>query len=118
MKISATFNWNTPKNKQLVSAMLALETVDETKRFLRDLMTEGEIEEFAKRLEAARLLTLTTPYSSITKNTGLSSTTVARISKWLNGSLGGYRLVLSRIIPNTNLQHHHNPSPVGKGLSS
>ncbi len=116
MKISANFNWNTKENKQLVSAMLALETVDEAKRFMRDLMTESEIEEFAKRLEAARLLSVTTPYNTITKNTGLSSTTVARISKWLNGSLGGYRLVLSRIIPDT--QHHHLSQPVGKGLSS
>ena len=106
-------NWNTKENNQFLNAILALESKDEAKRFLRDLMTEGEIEEFSKRLEAARLLSRNTQYSAIIELTGLSSTTVARISKWLKGSLGGYRLILDRI---TNM-HHHDPSKLGKGLS-
>lgn len=111
MKISADFKWNTKENTQLVEAFLCLESVDEAKRFLRDIMTEGEIEELGKRLEAARLLSFDTEYTKIIKSTGLSSTTIARISKWLKGSLGGYRIVLSRL-------HGHNPSHIGKGLSS
>lgn len=104
-------DWNKKENKQLAEAMLALKNVDEAKRFLRDLMTEKEIEEFGKRLEAARLLRENTEYLTITKQTGLSSTTIARISKWLYGSLGGYELILNRI-------HHHSPIlKVGKGLS-
>jgi uncharacterized protein YerC len=47
-------NWETKENKRLLQAVLALETPDEAKRFLRDLMTEGEIEEFAKRLKTIR----------------------------------------------------------------
>ena len=89
--------WNTKKNKQLIEALLALENADETKRFLRDLMTVGEINEFANRLEAARLLSKDVQYNTIIENTGLSSTTIARISKWLKGSLGGYRIILNRI---------------------
>ena len=104
-------NWNTKENNQFLNAILALESKDEARLFLRDLMTEGEIEEFAKRLEAARLLSRNTQYAAIIELTGLSSTTVARISKWLKGSLGGYRLILAR------LSHHHNPSKLGKGLS-
>jgi hypothetical protein len=42
-------NWNTKENNQLLRAILSLESTDEAKRFLRDLMTEGEIEEFAKQ---------------------------------------------------------------------
>lgn len=123
--VQKNMNWNTPENKQLVSAILSLESSKETEAFLRDLMTEGEITEFGKRLEAARLLSLDTQYNSIIESTGLSSTTIARISKWLKGSLGGYRLVLSRLsstprqssgqILNKNL-HHHNPTKLGKGL--
>lgn len=105
-------NWDTKENNQFLNSILALESKDEAKRFLRDLMTEGEIEEFSKRLEAARLLSNDTQYSAIIERTGLSSTTIARISKWLKGSLGGYRLILSRIS-----NHHHNPSKIGKGLS-
>ena len=69
-----------------------------------------EILEFANRLEAASLLTQDVQYNAIIESTGLSSTTIARISKWLKGSLGGYRLILARL-------NHHNSSKLGKGLS-
>ena len=105
-------NWNTKENKQLVEAVLALKNADEAKRFMRDLMTEKDIKEFANRLEAARLLSKDVNYLTITKNTGLSSTTIARISKWLNGSLGGYRLVIARLA-----NHHHTPLKLAKGSS-
>ena len=103
-------NWDTKENKQLVKAFLALEDASEARLFLRDLMTESEIKEFANRLEAATLLSKDVQYNAISESTGLSSTTVARISKWLKGSLGGYRLVLSR------LSSHHTPSKLRKGL--
>ena len=74
-------------------------------------MTEKEINEFASRLEAASLLSQDVQYNTISEDTGLSSTTIARIAKWLKGSLGGYRLVLSRI------SNHHTPSKLRKGLS-
>lgn len=103
-------DWNSPKNKTLIKAILALKTPDEAKRFLRDLMTEGEIEEFGKRLQAAEMLTQNVPYSVIEKETGLSSTTVARVSKWLNGKEGGYKTILNKI-------HHHSSIQTGRGLS-
>ena len=95
--IGSEMDWNDKKNKQLVEAILALKNVNEAECFLRDLMTEGEIQEFANRLEAASLLSRDVQYNAIIENTGLSSTTIARISKWLNGSLGGYRLILNRL---------------------
>ena len=107
--------WNKRENKQLVNAFLELKNADEAKRFLRDIMTEKEIKEFANRLEAATLLSKDVQYNTIIEDTGLSSTTIARISKWLKGSLGGYRLILSRLYPNSI--HHYNSSKIGKGLS-
>lgn len=104
--------WNIKENKQLLEAVLSLKNADEAKRFLRDIMTPTEIQEFSNRLEAARLLSKNVQYNAIIESTGLSSTTVARISKWLKGSLGGYRLILSRM-PN----HHHNSFELKKGLS-
>ena len=106
-------NWKSKENKQLVSAFLELKNPAEAEAFLRDLMTEGEINEFANRLEAARLLSQDTQYNAIIESTGLSSTTVARVSKFLKGPLGGYRLILSRL----SNQHHHSPTKLGKGLS-
>ena len=62
--------WKSKENKRLIQAILALKTKDEARRFLRDLMTEKEIEEFSKRLEAAEMLTEKVPYSTIEKETG------------------------------------------------
>ena len=103
-------DWNSKESNQLLNAFLSIESKDGAKRFLRDLMTKSEIEEFSRRLEAARLLTRSVQYCEIIDKTGLSSTTVARISKWLKGPLGGYRLVLNSL-------HHHNHSKLEKGLS-
>ena len=109
--IGPKINWNTQKNKQLLRAIVSLKNTDEAKLFLRDLMTEKEIKEFANRLEAATLLSRDVQYGPIIEDTGLSSATIARISKWLNGSLGGYRLILSRL-------NHNNSFKLRKGLSS
>ena len=96
-------NWKRPEEKLLVQALLSLKTADEARRFLRDLLTPEEIEEFSKRFQTAVLLSEKIPYSVIEKKTGLSSTTVARVSKWLNGKQGGYRRAISKL-------HHHAPS--------
>jgi TrpR-related protein YerC/YecD len=104
-------DWNIKENRQLINAILTLENQREVECFLRDLMTEKEIKEFANRLEAARLLYCNTQYCAIIEKTGLSSTTIARISKWLKGPLGGYRLVIK------NISHHNNPLKLEKGLS-
>lgn len=111
-EIGPKMDWNTAKNKRLVETVLALRDADEAKRFLRDLLTEKEIKEFANRLEAASLLSKDVQYNAIIEDTGLSSKTIARIAKWLNGPLGGYRLILSRIS-----NHHHNPLKLAKGSS-
>ena len=101
-------DWKNKENEQLVEAILALKTSDEARRFLRDLMTEGEILEFGRRLKAAGMLASKVPYSQIVKETGLSSTTVARISKWLNDGMGGYQLMIDRL-------HHHGSHSIRKG---
>ncbi len=38
-----------------------------------------------------------TPYAYIEKETGLSSTTVARVSRWLNRKGGGYKEIINRV---------------------
>jgi TrpR-related protein YerC/YecD len=81
----------------LYKALLTLETVEEARHFFRDLLTETEIKEFAERWKAARMLAAGVPYTSIIDQTGLSSTTVARVAKWLKQGTGGYRLALKRV---------------------
>ncbi len=114
-QIGLVMDWKSKDKALLLDALLACRDKDELARFLRDLMTVQEIEEFTKRFQAARMLSEDTQYNAIIERTGLSSATVARIAKWLKGSLGGYRLVLARLSSPT--AHHHNPAKLGKGLS-
>lgn len=81
----------------LIQAILAIKTEEEAEHFLRDLMTENEITEFGKRLQTAVMLTRKNSYSAIAQKTGLSSTTIARVAKWLHGKGGGYRAIINKI---------------------
>ena len=84
-------------HKDLYKAILLLENEDECKRFLRDLLTEAEIKEFANRWKVAQMLDQKISYEEIEKETGMSSTTIARVQKWLTHGEGGYKLMLKRL---------------------
>jgi TrpR-related protein YerC/YecD len=103
-------NWNNKITEDLFRAVLKLKNIGETKKFFRDLLTSEEIIEFGKRWQAAQMLSENISYEKIVKKTGLSSRTVARISRWLNNGAGGYKLMLKRI------NHHNNLSPLRKRL--
>lgn len=109
-KVNIMSQWDNKKTEDLFQAILALKNIKEAKRFFRDLLTEQEIIEFSRRWQAAKMLDKKVAYSKIGKETGLSSTTIARISKWLNRGMGGYKLMLKR------LNHHHGLSLYGKRL--
>lgn len=102
-------NWKNTENRRFTQAILTLQTESEAECFLRDLMTEKEISEFGKRLRAAEMLAEKIPYSTIEQKTGLSSTTIARVAKWLKGKGGGYRTILNKL-------HHHDSLQSRKGL--
>lgn len=102
----------TKETKALYKALLSLETADEMRRFLGDLLTPAEIKEFSNRWQVAQMLDKKISYEKIEKETGMSTTTIARISKWLAGTLGGlggYRLVLKKMNKNNrqNKNAHH-----------
>ena len=106
--------WDNPKTEDLFRAILALKNINEAKKFFRDLLTEQEIIEFGKRWQAAQMLNKNIPYTKVEKETGLSSRTVARISKWLNKGMGGYKLILRRLNRN---RHQKSSYSFVKGLS-
>lgn len=86
-----------PKNereKNLSKAFLKLKSEQEIANFLRDLLTVKELEEFANRLEMARLLRKGMPYLKIAQKLGVSTTTVTRTAHWLKRGSGGYEKVL------------------------
>lgn len=88
---------NARAKASLREAILSLKNNDECRRFLRDLLTEPEIKEFANRWKVARMLNQKISYERIAKETGMSSTTIARVNKWLTKGKGGYKLMLRRL---------------------
>lgn len=94
----------TDKNIKLFEAFLTLEEVDEVASFCRDLMTEAEINEFASRLEVAKLLDEGKTQRQVSKESGVSIATVTRANQWLNRGMNGYKLVIERLSQQT---HHH-----------
>ncbi|TSC85555.1 MAG: TrpR-like protein YerC/YecD [Parcubacteria group bacterium Gr01-1014_8] len=90
-------DWKSLESKQLIAAILALRSTEEVRCFLRDLLTKSELKEFAGRLKTAEMLSENIPYSDIKKATGFSSTTIARVSKWLQKGKGGYKTIIPRL---------------------
>ena len=91
-------NSNNSKNIQnLFSAFTEIESFDEIKEFLNDLWSTDELKEFANRWNVANMLSNGISYSQITEQTGMSSATIARISKCLNRENSGYQTILNKI---------------------
>lgn len=104
-KLNATFKqqeYYTPRNKKekaLAKAFTKIKDEKTVSALLRDLMTLSEIEEFANRLEIARLLTQGKSYQEIANLVGVSTTTVTRVAHWLFKGCGGYPKVLKKLSP-------------------
>lgn len=89
-----------PKNEReirLIKALVLLKTEGDSAALLRDMLTPAEIEEFANRLEIAKLLGEGLPYLEIAKQVGTSTTTVTRVAHWLFNGCGGYQAVLKKL---------------------
>lgn len=82
----------------LCRALLTLRTQAEMRRFLRDLTTPGEMQALAERWRVARMLDEgAKSYRDISAETGVSTTTVTRVARFLTQEdHQGYRLVLDR----------------------
>ncbi|MDD2917131.1 MAG: YerC/YecD family TrpR-related protein [Candidatus Gracilibacteria bacterium] len=82
-------------NCQEISLVLSkMNREDEVYSFLRDLLSSSEIQEFSHRFRVARMLQEGVSYKKIEESTGMSSTTIARISKFLKGENHGYARAL------------------------
>jgi TrpR-related protein YerC/YecD len=88
--------WQTNEIKDLLRAVLSLETLDEAERFFRDLCTLSELEAMAHRWHVVRLLDQGLPYQEVAREAHASTTTVTRVAHWLRHGEGGYRLAIER----------------------
>lgn len=83
----------------LEKALLELRSEEEIERFLKDLLTPGEMKSITERWRVARLLHEGGhSYRDISQLTGASTTTVTRVARFLSQEPHqGYRLVLNRL---------------------
>ncbi len=94
--------FDNPGGEMLVKAMLKLETEEECRAFLEDLMTGREIADCGQRLWVAKLLNQQLVYSRIAEITGASSATISRVNRSCTYGPGGYAVVLERLKEETN----------------
>ncbi len=89
----------TQQDKELIKSFSKLKNEKEIVKFLRDLLTPAEIEEFSRRFQIAKLLwTTNASYMAISKKVKTSTTTVTRVSHWLYKEPNqGYATVLERM---------------------
>lgn len=83
--------------KYLIQGILMLQTPEECLNFFEDLCTASELQEMARRLQAARMLKNNYIYSEIAEQTGLSTATISRVNRCLKYGNDGYRIILERL---------------------
>lgn len=83
----------------LCDALLTARSRDEMRRLLLDLCTPAEIRTLAERWHVARLLDETDlPYREIHDRTGVSTTTIVRVGRFLRQEPNeGYRRAIDRL---------------------
>jgi TrpR-related protein YerC/YecD len=85
--------------EDLAAALAALGSEAEVRAVLRDLCTPAEVRTLAERWQVAKLLDAgTMTYRDIHDATGVSTTTIVRVARFLKEEQnGGYRLLLDRM---------------------
>ena len=83
----------------LCTALNTAQTQAELRNFLVDLCTPAELRSMAERWHVAKLLDQgSQSYREINTNTGVSTTTISRVARFLtNEPHQGYRTILDRL---------------------
>jgi len=85
--------------EELATALAAVRNADEARSLLADLCTPAEVHSLAERWQVARLLDAgKLTYREIHEATGVSTTTIVRVARFLRQEDNrGYRLLLDRL---------------------
>lgn len=80
------------------SAIALLESKQEARNFLFDLLTHTERKMLAKRLQVTIMLIEDDDYQTIKSYVKVGTETIARINNWLNGGAVGLRKIAEKLI--------------------
>ena len=86
--------------ESLLDAFLLLNNRTEVRQFLRDLCTPAEREAIYDRWRVVLLLRQDLSYREISKQTGVSVTTIGRVARFIEMGEGGYQIALKRLEEN------------------
>ncbi len=81
---------------ELFEEILKLKSVEECEAFFTDLCTITELDAMLQRIKAAKMLLENKTFAEVSEATGISSATLARVSKAVKYGEGGYELILNR----------------------
>ena len=76
---------------------MLIQDLKECKNFFYDLCTPSEIEEFSRRWLIVNLLSEKKPYRQIASETGVSTTTVGRVARYMKYGNNGYNKILNKL---------------------
>ena len=82
---------------RLFEVIMNLKSTEECYDFFSDVCTIKELQDMAQRLDTAILLDKGVSYQNITKEIGVSTATIGRVSRCLNYGSGGYRNAIDSI---------------------
>ncbi len=98
------------KLKEIINILSIMNNKDDIYNFLRDLLSEKEIIDFSNRFNTAKMLDRNISYKDIENSVWISSTTIARISKYLNWKNAWYRNAINTLRSTSNRHHEGHQS--------
>ena len=81
----------------LYTAISSLNSREEVKRFLRDLLTESERVMMGRRIIIAQRLLEDKSYLEIKQELGVGMDTIIRVHRWLEDDIDGYEKVVKKL---------------------
>lgn len=89
--------WYDADIERFFEAVLTLKDIEDCRLFFEDICTIKEMLDISQRLKMAKMLYDGAGYTEISSETGISTTTISRVSKCLKYGNGGYKTILDRL---------------------
>lgn len=81
---------------ELVSVFYNLKNKSDIEKLLKDLFTDGELEDFVQRVQVAKEIFTGLTYQKIADKLKVSTTTVCRVGRAIKYGAGGYKRALKK----------------------
>ena len=81
---------------RLLNVIVELQSVEEAYHFFSDICTIKEVQDMAQRLDTAFLLADGENYQNISREVGISTATISRVSRCYHYGKGGYKRAIRK----------------------